>query len=591
MTADPTPTTAAAQQALRDGLGHLTGERYRRARRSLDIARARFDDAGEPVSAARAELELGIALMIDGWFAESVDALGRAADVLAAAGDAVAAGRARTWRAAGFLAAGEIRAADRELAATEVPGTAAERYAYAVVSGRVAVELGTPDAAERWFDEAERVRPEQRSGIELDLSRAKLDTVGGRLPEVADRLLRTLEKVPASGGRRDEARLRRRLGSAYRDLGRLGEARAEFDLARREFADLGLGVDVAECDLRIGRLETVRGRYAEAERRLWAARRVFDRMRLPLFTASCDRLRAVVASETGRFDDASELLVSARAGLVRGRRWREVADCDRELADVDLAAGRPEQAVRDLARARRRYRALGTTVGALWCDRGIALATARAGDGEAARDLLARAASSFLDARLPLDAAHCLRDLGDLHVSGGDGVGALAALGSAREVFAREELTSDVAWCDVVEASAIALGGRPEDFREALARAVPAVAALHGERYAFLGAGERTAWMRRLEPHLESLAAWAWRTGDERLLVDLVETVVNVGVRTPAGAVPPSEGASSTIGVLWALRAPPRLRMPGPAGHLALDPWIGNGAGAWDEEAAPVDVR
>ncbi|MEV8223150.1 hypothetical protein AB0P16_11905 [Dietzia maris] len=600
MTVDGTPGSAGAEQALSEGLRHLSGERYLRARRRLDIARARFDDAGEPVRAARTELELGVVLMINGWFSASVESLGRAAVVLGEEDDLDSAGRARVWRAAALLAAGEIRAARYELDAAKALGDASDRYPFAVVSGRLAVELGSLGEAERWFDEADRRRPRDSSGIELELSRAKLDSARGRHTDVADRLDRVLGAVRSPGGRRDEARLRRRLGSAYRDLGRLDAARVEFDRARNEFADLGLGFDVAECDLRIGRLETVRGRYPEAERRLWAACRVFDWMGLHLFTASCDRLRAVVASESGRLDDATCLLVAARVGLVRGRRWREVADCDRELAEVDLEAGRPADAARDLARARRRYLTLGHRVGALWCDRGIAVVTAQSGDHEAAAAILELTAESFEELELPLDAAHCRRDLGGVLVSAGAGGEARRAIRAAREVFEDQHLTADVAWCALLDAEALALAGRPDDLREALEIAVPAVAMLHFQRYEFLGAGERTAWMRRLEPHLEVLADWAWRIGDERFLVDLVETLVNVGVRTPAGTVDrmpgprPVDRASGprpVDGVLLSLRPPPRLRMPGPAGHLVLEPWLGDDGGAWDAGAPPVDVR
>lgn len=522
-------------------------------------------DSGDAVTAAKIDVAFGDDHLRRGRFDQAERALTRALPILAGAVPADE-----------YAGAAEVLANAYE--ARGRPGSAADIY---LDTRSLLLECG------------------------LDRMAAECDLRAGRLLWEDDDLARAEQAYRAAlvafarwDARQQVADSRMGLANVYDNTGRYGEAESMYLAARTDFVELGMELDVARCDYNLGDLYDVMGRFAPAEASLLAARRTFERNGSDEQVAWCDNGLGNLYHGFGRHDEARRAVQQARARFAELELARDVAGCDMSLGNIATALGRPEEAEPRYLEARELFAGLGADRYVAACDLNLGVLRQGTGRPDDAEQDLHRARAGFTRLGLVREVAECDNGLGALLGDMGRFAEAELALEAAVSAFTGLGSTAEVAHCEVnialtrLQAAGTDTSDR-EVLRSALDRLIPAALYLDSVRFQFTTAPQRAAWTGRLATVLRTAFALAARSEDARLVAELVETSLNVGVHAagpdPAGPSPPNSiqpperqqasaspftaGAGRLVpGAGRRLAAPPMLRMPD--GRIALTTFL-----------------
>ncbi len=317
---------------------------------------------------------------------------------------------------------------------------------------------------------------EERHGLERDAVRAGLTLVHvlvctGGLAEAVAEGERARALAHAQGRTEMTARADVNIGVALRMQGRVGEALARFEAARRVFAQQPAAR--AQVDSNIGEALTDLDRFVDAERALRSALEGMDTAGAVQGAAIVAGNLADLAVRRGRVSEAVRWFERARLGMERAGAPTEAARLEAERAESLAASGLLDEAAASLARAVPVLRGAGMRPA-------LARALCAEADG-----LLARGRG--VEAERGLDEALCIyRDVGNRAgegralalraralCGGGDHAGAVA---SAREAVAVAEAAGLRAQSAAAHA---ALAGALLAAGEAAAAAVAAERGLH----------------------------------------------------------------------------------------------------------------
>lgn len=286
----------------------------------------------------------------------------------------------------------------------------------------------------------------------------------------------------------------------------------------------GNRLTAAETEYKLGSLYARRARFLDAEHAYTTARQTCADFGYSDNVAACDHGLGNVYRATGRNDQAEHAYTAARQICTDLRQPDAVADCDVGLGNVYENTGRYEEADQAYSNARQTY----------------------------------------TDLRQLDKVAVCENNLGNVYKNTGRFEQAEQAYTHARQAYANLGRWVEAARCDVSRAMtrrsvagamAIAMGPpAPRLLREVLDLQVTAALALNTVRFQFPTAQVREAWMATedVSHSLRSAFALAAELGDARLIAELVEVSLNVGVHTATGPDPLSSGARP------ASSAPPR---------------------------------
>lgn len=199
--------------------------------------------------------------------------------------------------------------------------------------GRVALEQGELDEAERWFRktlELKKSVEDQRGIASLQLHFGRIALERGEM-EKAERQLDRARRMIESLGSPDLLQLHFQLAALDQAQGRLDEAEAGFEKAWEIARDLTNSTWQANCVLRLGVLDQMQGRWDLAKARLEQAMKVHERRRDDSGRAESYRALGRLAFQCGNIQESMDWMVHAAV-----------------LFD-EIASPKLHEAVRDLA--------------------------------------------------------------------------------------------------------------------------------------------------------------------------------------------------------------------------------------------------
>jgi CHAT domain-containing protein len=289
-----------------------------RAIERLDDAAARFEQLGQPLTAAATQVSNIYALAMLGRYDEAIECGMRARDVFLSAGDVLQAGKVE-------LNLGNIyRRRDQYPAAEQFYRSAHERFAAAGDARLLAYadnDLANVLNMQHNFRAAEQLYVQALAHVEaagLEVNRAEIECNLGFLELFRGRYDRALAYLEQSRRRyaeldmpHESAIAELELADAYLELNLAPEAAAIYERVAATFAELGMRAEQAQALLNHGRASQRLGRLDEARAMLAEAHQLYDEEGNRVGAALVTLAEAQVALAEG--DDAAVESAAARA--------------------------------------------------------------------------------------------------------------------------------------------------------------------------------------------------------------------------------------------------------------------------------------
>lgn len=399
----------------------------------------------------------------------------------------------------------------------------------------------------------------------------------------------------------EAARVELAVARAIADGARHDEAMTWARAAREEFTHFGSAVDLAECDRVLGACHIATGQWHSAEKYLESALRIQKRLHLGHDALQTSRALAELEIASGRIDLAVRTLDRVLVEFTElGSQW-DAAECNilaamglldsvaGPLLSAAMSRGRGQQDPEVASAREHAERAQEVFVTARAVDRealcDIMLATCaalmgQAGPEELQRDLGRLHESCDVSGEIRAEAG---RVLGAVWAAQGSSDTAQVAFAAAADEFRQAGMPLESAWVGVEAAWVRHRDGAAEGRFD-----------LIGPLTELLGAGvrlgtatDRTAWEARTRYAAELAFRWAYETGDERLLAELVEVWRNLRVPATTPRIAhagqrlraatrwvSARGTTTTLlsgAARYRVREAVRLKMPD--GGIALGEW------------------
>ncbi|MBU3062706.1 tetratricopeptide repeat protein [Nocardia sp. NEAU-G5] len=308
--------------------------------------------------------------------------------------------------------------------------------------------------------------------------------------------------------------------------------------------------------------------------------------------------------ETGRGELALDFARQALDAFGAAQDANGVAETQQNLALMHIRSGRPQEAEPLLTASQAYFEGAGLGPRAGIGLKAQGFASEMRGAHARAYELYRRSLDQFTDSGAVLEAAEARIRVATVAFSLGRHDEAGRLFGESFRVFADHGLGLHCAQVDFWHARLLEStldDSRPDPPRlvEALWLAVPSALAIDAVRHIFPGGEQRHRWHRELaEPAMRSAFRLAYRSGDARLVSDLIETqcagaTVKFTDQAPVGpadrwtALEPQEPPEALTGTLTmaaalaevaagegvAIAPPPRLRYE-PGGRIVLEEYI-----------------
>ncbi|MBO3747413.1 tetratricopeptide repeat protein [Streptosporangiaceae bacterium NEAU-GS5] len=305
------------------------------------------------------------------------------------------------------------------------------------------------------------------------------------------------------------------------------------------------------------------------------------------------------------FDEAASVDAGLRDLLASEGMDHELARWSQRFGEISWAEGRYEAAHDAYTRARGVYASLGLRADAGLCEHGLGLVHAARGRLDSAERAYRAAQETFVDLGMHRMEATSARNLGGLLLDLGRLPEAESSFGSARRVYADLGLVEYVVRCDISlsyvrrkKAAKAAGSNRIALIEEALDLLIPAILTLDSMRFEFSSSQTRGAWNAGIAEGSRAAFEMATELNRPRLVAELIEVWLNVGVHStenaetasqatspahPTTPATPIAGAARLVtSAMLPLEAPPRLRMPD--GSVALERYFDQAAVSYGVE-------
>ncbi|HMT50106.1 MAG TPA: tetratricopeptide repeat protein [Dietzia sp.] len=422
-----------------------------------------------------------------------------------------------------------------------------------------------------------------------------------------------LGRAFSSGEHKTVAEFRMRLGNVFHARNQYARALDEYKVAFETFdahldeAKMALiTLYVGQTQRRLGNLRTAITLYESASSDFRRLRRV-DHLGVGLAALG----NALI--DLTHFDRAQAVLEEARELVAEAGLTRDEAECALTLGFIAFNKGEPHRS-RELTQAALTiFSSLGIALSTAECHRLLGAVAFAEKDYLQAVEEFTTARQIYSSQGAHAAAATCTTDLARIALELRSYNLAHTRFASAQRTFSSLHLDTEVAFCEIGKARASALESlhtgavtNERELRDATESATAAHVYLDSLRFQFPSAADRIAWSRRVEDSSALLFWIAELLHDERLISDLIETMINSGVHavsTSSGSLgsdggpldlrsdycdditdaAPGETDASSLG--WSLGGPGRLvagahlpmqpppRIVMPDLHLALSPW------------------
>jgi len=354
-------------------------------------------------------------------------------------------------------------------------------------------------------------------------------------------LLEARAALNEAGDTRNSAECSMILGAIYANTYRTHDAVVALRSAWEVFEHHREPRNVAMCARALGQTYVFVDRYHEAERVLLVAYERFDALGMMDETTDTLRQLGAVYSDTGRFAEAELVLGEAEERLLAHGSVTESVRCRVDRGQVQLMEGRYEEAEQTVRSAREKFVDTAGDRGYLnHCDQFLAdiyMSTGRFDEAEHLFDKLrlspGRKANQRQNVRYGILLAHRGRPKE-----------AEKIFEDARNRYMEQGRAANVAACDFHIGFTRSMYGRSLDnderlLRAAMDRLVPSIFFGTSQRFQFVDQHIRGAWAKRAAPQVQAAFETASALGDEVMMTDLVETMINAGVHSTGESIDP----------------------------------------------------